>query len=195
MNRNQIIKLLVVLTIGFLAGVNFTKAFHTSVPVIVPAEDTLHFKVRELQNEIAGLKVKRTNLQHDTIRIYDKHNAMLSRINNERSDSAQQAILQELLDNPKPQLQEINKAIAEGVLCCDLLENIKEQLVIADSTSRLQDTIICTQQIEILNYKICQASGEVKLAKTISRLHHWRTAALGQALAITIAVVTYKLTH
>lgn len=171
-------------------------------PHAIVFSDTLRFKVRELQNEIATLQQQRTALESDNAKFYNKYNEILSRINGNKSDSAQYKLLQELLRKPDPMPIDVNQAIAAGMLCCTLLQNTSQQLRIADSISQLKDTVIATQlaEISICSKNLNEVSQQQvllnsKLTTTKNKLRKWRIAGASQLTAIVAAITFYKLTH
>lgn len=184
----------------FAIHVHFDKEHKTHEPV--NASDTLRFKVRELQDEITQLKHQRKALQSDTAQFYDKYNEILSRINSNKTDSAQYELLRELLNKPSPEPIDINQSIAGGLLCCSLLKNTSQQLRFADSVAQLQDTIIATQHSEISNCnelltEVSQRETLVsqQLSTTKRKLRGWRIFGASQLSAIIASITIYKLTH
>ena len=171
-------------------------------PHAIVFSDTLRFKVRELQNEIATLQQQRTALQSDTAKFYIKYNEILSRINSNKSDSAQYKLLQELLRKPDPMPIDVNQAIAGGILCCSLLQNTSQQLLLADSINQFKDTVITTQlaEISICSKNLIEVSQQEvllnsKLTTTKNKLRKWRIAGASQLTAVVAAITFYKLTH
>ena len=171
-------------------------------PHAIIFSDTLRFKVRELQNEIATLQQQRTALQSDTAKFFIKYNEILSRINSNKSDSAQYKLLQELLHKPDPMPIDVNQAIAGGILCCSLWQNTSQQLRLADSINQLKDTIIATQHTEIntCSKNLIEVSQQevlldLKLKTTKNKLRKWRIAGASQLTAVVAAITFYKLTH
>jgi len=111
-------------------------------------------------------------------------------------------ILHQLLEKPDPTGVDVNIAIAQGQLCCDLLQNTKEQLTFSDSSSGLKDTIITTQKIELNDYKCTLSDALVKIQqqdqeerKTKFRLLRWRSTALVQSISVAASITIYKLSH
>ncbi len=126
---------------------------------------------------------------------YIKYNQMLSRIQSSPDSAAQHIILEELLETPNPQPVQINQAIAKGILCCELYENTSTQLILSDSITHLQDTIISTQEIQITSSQANLREVSRKSIKLKAHLRGWRVASLLQATAIAAAVTIQKLTH
>jgi hypothetical protein len=125
MNKKLLLLLafITVLLAGYFGFIYYPSHHQVSTPVITMPEDTLRFKVVQLQNEIAQLNEQRQALQQDTIKYYNKYHELLARIGRNKSDSAQYEITKELLNVPDPQTWQVNEALAKGEFCCDLLQN------------------------------------------------------------------------
>lgn len=171
-------------------------------PLEVNNTDTLRFRVQELENEITVLHGQRFALIRDTARIYQKYHELVSRINADSTPKQQYETLKELTGKEQPKAIDVNQKLAEGILCADLLTNIKAQLTLADSVSALQDSVIVTEKQELNEFKILILNSlkESKVKdqgynRVKRKLHVWRGFALIQCAAITSALTIYKLSH
>jgi hypothetical protein len=179
-----------------------TKNPESIVTAVIP--DTLKYKVLSFQNEIQQLKDQRKGLQKDTAFLYSGYLEILSRINNydNNSDTAQLYLLRELLHKPDPKPVEVNQELAKGVLCQQLLGNSRRQLFVADSITKIQDTIIVTQKTQLSNcnknfieVRADVARQSLELTEVKSKLRGWRIFGLSQGIALAAALTIYKLSH
>jgi hypothetical protein len=165
-------------------------------------QDTMRFLIQDLKKDIAQLKEERAAIAMDTIRINSKYDALLARINSNRSDSAQLAILKQLLNKPDPEPIDINTEIAKGQQCCDLLDNSREQLKLCDSASSLKDSINTLHEKDVATLHDLIAERDQKitdqgktLEKTKKHLKGWRKVAIVEGIAMITAGTIYYLTH
>lgn len=123
---------------GFFIGRRSTPAVVSNTSVT----DTLKFYLDPINKSIAGLNDQLKSLQLDTQRINNKYDLLLKRIYSSKGDSAQLAILKELLNKRDPTPVDINTEIVKGEQCCELLDNSREQFKKCDSIRKLQDSSI-----------------------------------------------------
>jgi hypothetical protein len=192
MNRSAayIVISAIIFAMAFLLGRYYET--HTYVPDTA-YQDTLRFAILELQHEILSLKEQRSLVAQDTQRINLKYEDLLLRINADRSDSAQLALLRMLLNKPNPQPIDINQEIVQGQRCCELLDNNREQLKLCDSASVLKDSSITLLTVDInqckdglLASQVENAAMKADNAKELKQKKAWRKAALFEGLLIII---------
>lgn len=102
--------------------------------------DTLKFYLDPINKSIASLNDQLKSLQLDTQRINNKYDLLLQRIYSSKGDSAQLAILKELLNKPNPTPIDINEELVKGARCCEILDNSRLQFKACDSARYLLDS-------------------------------------------------------
>lgn len=185
----------------FFAGLIIGKVHNNNLPAdYLRQQDTLRFLIRDLKKDIISLKEQRQAVAIDTQRIINKYDALFRKILADKSDSAQLAMLRQLLNKPNPEPVDVNTAIAQGQECCELLDNSKHQLRLCDSAGSRQDLIIKTQETDnkncregLLQEEIKTAGLKADLVKEKKHLKGWRKVALTEGVAAILAGAIFYL--
>jgi hypothetical protein len=159
-------------------------------------------KFDSLSGVVAQMKMDRTALQQDTARLYNSYYALLSLIGKNKSDSAQLAILRQLLNKPDPTPVDINTQLADGILCHELLDNSRKVIRKDDSIMvklelenhyRSVQLALCSDSLTEVSQQ--SALRYQQLEKTKRKLRNWRIVGASQFVAAATGIFLYKLSR
>jgi len=190
--------LLLIAAILFMGGFFLGKRSAPDPVSNVSIADTLKFYLDPIRKSITGLNDQIKSLQLDTQRINSKYDLLLKKIYSDKSDSAQLAILKELINKPNPTPIDINEELVKGARCREILDNSRLQFKACDSVRYLLDssnTILETNRTA-LNEKVADLSGKLttsnnSLANQKKKKTRWMKAALFEGAVITAQIYYY----